>query len=511
MQGDPPLIGGALRKGRLYPVPSGPTGGRRDPGANVAIMRPVCVVAFASIMPMPRSALNLGAHASLALALCACQLEPAPPPIPVSAPTLVVAVRPGPTSWYPGPDGDPIGFDRDLVKRFAKERGLALTIIEVDSAAILAAKLASGDAHVAVGGLYPTESDTFPVLWTKGTFPVEPVLIYNRDRSKPASWRDLDGVEVAYPEATGIAEQLAHVRAAHGNVRWRAIPGSSERLIAQVSDGDLEFAVVPSSDATATRKVFVDVDVAFAAGPKQEQAWAVTPDRPDLRDDLDRFLTKVSHEGLLARLAERYFGQAGQVQRIDAGIFQERMQTVLPQFRGLFESAQIATGIEWRLLAAVAYQESRWDPAATSETGVRGFMQITEETAQHLRIADRLDPSASTAGAARYLAALKAKLPARIAEPDRTWFALAAFNIGLGHLEDARVLAQRQKLNPDSWADVRTALPLLALPEHYERSKNGYARGGMPVVFVDRVRAYYDILLRQAPTRVAALALAPTP
>jgi membrane-bound lytic murein transglycosylase F len=158
--------------------------------------------------------------------------------------------------------------------------------------------------------------------------------------------------------------------------------------------------------------------------------------------------------------------------------------------------AQVKSGVEWRLLAAIAYQESKWDPIATSETGVRGLMQLTEETARHLGVVDRLDAKQSAVGAARYLADLKRKLPARIAEPDRTWLALAAFNIGIAHLEDARILAQRQKLNPDLWTDIRKVLPLLAEPEYYMNAKYGYARGGMPVAFVGRVRGYYDILLR---------------
>jgi membrane-bound lytic murein transglycosylase F len=123
-------------------------------------------------------------------------------------------------------------------------------------------------------------------------------------------------------------------------------------------------------------------------------------------------------------------------------------------------------------------------------------MQLTEDTARKLGVADRLDAKSSAMGAARYLRELKDKLPARIAEPDRTWLALAAFNIGIAHLEDARVLAQRQKLNPDLWSDVRKALPLLAQQDYFLQAKYGYARGGMPVAFVDRVRAYYDVLLR---------------
>jgi membrane-bound lytic murein transglycosylase F len=465
-------------------------------------------------MTMPRYvARNHGALACLALALCACQLEPAPALDPAPDNTLRVAVRPGPASWYPGPYGAPIGADYDLLERFAAERGLTLSIVEVDSAATLFAKIAAGEVHLGLGGLYPAADETRPVIWTSASFATEPVLIYHRDDARPRTWKDLHDVEVAYADATGIEAQLAAVRETHGGVRWRAVAvPSSERLIAQVCDGDVDAAIVPSIDVAAMRNVLVDFDVAFAAGPKHDQAWAVAPDRVDLRDEIDRYFAQARSDGTLARLADRYFAQAGQVERIDAGIFRDRVQTVLPRYRGLFEDVQSVTGVEWRLLAAVAYQESRWDPLATSETGVRGFMQITEDTALRLGV-DRLDPIASTAGAGRYLAALKARLPARIAEPDRTWFALAAFNIGPGHLEDARVLAQRQKLNPDSWADVRKALPLLAEPEHYERARNGYARGGMPVAFVDRVRAFYDILLRHAPAtapRVETIALAET-
>jgi len=144
---------------------------------------------------------------------------------------------------------------------------------------------------------------------------------------------------------------------------------------------------------------------------------------------------------------------------------------------------------------------------------VRGLMQITEDTARHLKI-DRLNPMDSVVGAAKYVQDLKAKLPQRIPEPDRTWFALGAYNIGLAHLEDARILAQKQKLNPDSWSDVKKVLPLLALPEYHQYAKLGYARGGMPVAFVDRVRGYYDVLLAHTSpyrSRLGALVAAKEP
>jgi membrane-bound lytic murein transglycosylase F len=419
----------------------------------------------------------------------------------------VVVVRPGPATWFAGPDGSPAGLDHDLLERFAHEQKLPLMIVVADSASSLMRKVARGEAHIGAGGLLPLPSHepgvvrnaSDRVLWTRGYRDVEPVLIFNSDGFHPQRWQDLAGATVAYARRTGIDEEVAAARAAHPEVKWRAVdPPSAEALIAQVSDGSIDYAIVTSADAAAMRNVYLDFDVAFAVGPPRALAWAVSPSQPALREALNQFFARLARDGTLARYGERYFG--GQdIERIDAGIFRDRIASTLPQFRPYFHDAQVATGVEWRLLAAVAYQESQWDPVATSETGVRGLMQLTEDTARKLGVPDRLDARASAMGAARYLRELKAKMPARIAEPDRTWLALAAFNIGMGHLEDARVLAQRQKLNPDRWTDVKKVLPLLAEPDYYMQAKNGYARGGMPVAFVDRVRAYYDVLLRTEP------------
>jgi membrane-bound lytic murein transglycosylase F len=296
------------------------------------------------------------------------------------------------------------------------------------------------------------------------------------------------------------------VRAAHPEVRWAPLGApSAESLIAEVSDGKLDYAIVGSNEAAVSRNIYLNYDVAFAAGGRRELAWAVAPSFAKLRDDLDRFFARARRDGTLARLTERYVTHVAEVQRIDADIFQQRIRTMLPAMRPLFHEAQEASGIEWRLLAAVAYQESQWDPIATSETGARGLMQLTEETARHLGVIDRLDPRTALLAGARYLRKLKDRIPERIGEPDRTWLALAAFNIGLGHLEDARILAQKQQLDPDAWSDVKKALPLLAQPEYFEQAKLGYARGGMPVAFVDRVRAYYDVLLAHQPPHTTRL------
>jgi membrane-bound lytic murein transglycosylase F len=332
-------------------------------------------------------------------ALLTCDRDPAIAP-PLDR-TIVVAVLRAPGTWFAGATRASSRFQDDLVAEYASARGLAVRVIDVESAAELAAKVRAGEAHIAIG------------------------------------------------------------------------------------------------DARITRQLFRGLNVALAIAPPFDLAWAVSPDLRALGDDVGRYLRTARADGLLATLAERYFGPRPRLEPGEATAFRERAAAVLPRYQRWFEEAEAVEGVDWRVLAAVAYQESQWDPAAVSPTGVRGFMQLTEDTATHLRI-DRLDPYASILGAARYLASLKAKLPARIAEPDRTLLALAAYNIGAGHLEDARIVAQRMKLDPDRWEDVRQALPLLALPEHYENARNGYARGGMPVAFVDRVRAWHDLLVHEA-------------
>ncbi len=432
-------------------------------------------------------------------ALAACGPAPVPPQPPKQRPVLVVAMRPGPTTWFSGADGDAAGLDRDLAEMFAAELGLPLRVLPVANPAQLIAAIESGEAQIGAGGFYkPAEGFASeaapPLLYTRGYYAIEPVLVYNTEGFRPASWDDLSGETVGIVAGTGL---LAKIRTDHPEVRWHELgPPAAEGLIEQVSEGLLGYAVVASNEAAAARNVFLNVETAFTVGPKRDVVWILPPTQASLRDQANAFFDRIRSNGSLQRLIDRYVGYAHRVEHIDASAFQDRIRAVLPTYLALFHQAQQQSGIEWRLIAAIAYQESHWDPQATSATNVRGMMMLTEDTARRLRVVDRLDPRQSIVAGARYLADLKRSLPQRITEPDRTWIALAAFNIGIGHLEDARVLAARQKLNPDSWSDLKKTLPLLAQTDLADQTKYGAARGGQAMVFVESVRAYYDVLLR---------------
>ncbi len=174
--------------------------------------------------------------------------------------------------------------------------------------------------------------------------------------------------------------------------------------------------------------------------------------------------------------------------------FLRHIETRLPSYREEFQQAEKKSGISWMLLAAMAYQESQWNHKAVSPTGVRGIMMLTRSTASDLGIKNRLDPSKSIAGGARYLSYLQKRVPDNIRMPDRMFIALAAYNVGMGHINDARLLADRLGKNSDQWEDLKGILPLLAHKEYYQDLPHRYARGWEPVKYVKRIRAYRNIL-----------------
>ena len=207
------------------------------------------------------------------------------------------------------------------------------------------------------------------------------------------------------------------------------------------------------------------------------------------------FFEKIKKDKTLEQLIERHYGHATTLGYVDNCTFRKHVANRLPKFQALFEKAARDNGMDWRLLAAIGYQESHWRTNAVSPTGVRGIMMLTQATAKQLKLTNRRDPGQSIEGGARYFLQRKNKIPERIEEPDRTWLALAAYNVGFGHLDDARIITQRQNRSPDKWIHVKQSLPLLTQKKWYKRTKHGYAQGWEPVRYVENIRGYFDLLV----------------
>jgi membrane-bound lytic murein transglycosylase F len=308
----------------------------------------------------------------------------------------------------------------------------------------------------------------------------------------------LVGKTIEVAAGTAHTELLNQAKRNIPELQWREVDITGDDLLARLAEGKIGYAVVDSTQIELAKNFYPNLEVAFDLGAKTGRAWAfpLYTERAVLAAT-QQFFDRIEQDGTQTRFLDRYYGH--HIQRLEqtdvSGILAKR-RTLLPDLRGYFHEAEELSAIDWRLIAALAYQESHWNQLATSPANVRGLMMLTETTADRMKVTDRLDARQSILAGARYLAILKDRLPTRIREPDRTWLALAAYNQGSGHLEDARILAQRMGLDPDSWLDVKKTLPLLSLSKYYRDLKHGFARGGEAVILTESVRTYYKILLK---------------
>jgi membrane-bound lytic murein transglycosylase F len=278
-------------------------------------------------------------------------------------------------------------------------------------------------------------------------------------------------------------------------------------LLEALGDSEIELVAMDKDLEDIANQFVPNLRMSLTLSDKQPIVWLLGP-RPnvELAARANAFIERIQLDGTLARLEDRYFGHVRRLNQSDVVKFLGEIRTSLPKLRKLFQAAEAATGLDWRLIAAVAYHESHWDANATSPTGVRGIMMLTEETADRLKVSNRLDPQESIVAGARYINLLKEMQADDVQEPDRTWLALASYNIGPGHFNAARTIARQLGADPTVWYEMKRILPLLAKPKYYERLKSGRARGGEAVILVENIRSYYDILVRNEPPLQASTA-----
>ena len=432
------------------------------------------------------------------LALAACS-RPVPPP--ETSGELWVGTRNSPTSYYIGSNGQAAGFEHDLIQAFSRSQNWSLNWKERNRPEALFELLDSHHIHMAAAALPRAVVKDRHLIAGPVLFETPVHIVYRTNDKRPRNMADLSGKRLALIIGSGHTPILMRQKRKHPDLSWAALENVwPEELLAQLEAGKYDAVVINGMDFDPMRSTYPGLAIAFDVGDTQKIVWALpTLSSQSLRNALARFVEQAKKDGTIKRIYERYFGHVRKLDSSDIlGILQRRPQR-LPALRQHFHEAQTLTGIDWRLLAAIGYQESQWNPLATSPTGVRGLMMLTGETADRMGVKDRLNARQSILGGARYLALMKDSLPARIPEPDRTWLALAAYNQGQGHMEDARRIAQARGGDPDSWADVKEALPYLSRGTYSNVVKYGYARGGEALHFAENIRNYYDILQRLEP------------
>jgi membrane-bound lytic murein transglycosylase F len=432
--------------------------------------------------------------ATLLLATCA-----QPPGVlqqVIEAGELRVVTRNSPDAYYLGSHG-PEGPAYELASGFAEHLGVALRLYTVRTREAAIREVVAGRAHIAAAGLTTGVQLPAGVHYGPGYHRVREHLVYRRGEPRPSDVRDASFGQIEVAAGSAHQRTLEELRLQYPELTWvERSDSEAEEILAEVSRGNVQYTLASSTEFALNRVVHPELAIALDLSPERAISWVVSTAAHDrsLLDRVNAFFAGARAEGVIARVLERYYGNRDRFDYLFSRNFLQHVETRLPRYLAWFQEAAAKYQLDWRLLAAMGYQESKWDPGAVSFTGVRGLMQLTEDTAAMMRAGNRLDPRASIFGGARYLSRLLGTLPARIDEPDRTWLAVASYNVGYGHVEDARVLAQEHGRNPDRWEDVRDFLPLLSQERWYTRTRRGYARGWEPVRYVDNVQAYLNIL-----------------
>ena len=412
---------------------------------------------------------------------------------------LVVITRNGPTTYYLGAN-EPAGLEYELFKEFATSQEMTLRIKVATTIEDVFDTLARGEAHIAAAGL--TQSIERDQLFTPTRSYLEqhPVVVYKAGQFRPRTIEDLENLDIVIMQGSHHSTRLGMLAEMDPNIEYRVLEtAQSSAVLSEIEADRADVALLDSSEFSMQQRLYPRVAKAFQLKETLRTVWYLGLDaRADAwRDKIDEFLVQAADKGRLADLEEQYFGSDADTSRIELFTFQRAVESTLPKWRPLIESVANEFRLDWQLLAAIAYQESHWDPKAKSPTGVRGMMMLTRPTAGEVGVNNRLDAEQSLRGGARFLRNLLRRLPNDIEEPDRTWMALAAYNVGMAHLEEARRLTESNGGDPHLWKDVRQRLPDLQNPEIYPYLRHGFARGSEAVTYVDNIRHYQATLALQ--------------
>ena len=424
---------------------------------------------------------------------------------------LVVVTRSAPSTYYEDFSG-PAGPEFDLVNMFAEWLDVELEFMVASDLERVFSMLAQGKAHFAAAGLTQTADRQKLLRFTPSYQHVVQQLVYREGSSRPADIGDLGKGKLVVVAGSSHIERLHELRRQYPELTWEESRSfDSGELLQKVETGRIDYTVVDSNELRLSRRFYPHVRVAFNLSEKQPVGWAFPIEVDDtLYRQAVNFFVEIHNNGFLEQILERYYGHLGEFDYVATTRFMLHIRERLPDYIELFKEAAGKHGFDWRLLAAMGYQESHWDPKAVSPTGVRGIMMLTRITARQMGIKKRTDPEQSIRGGAHYLYQLRKRLPAEIREPDRDWLALAAYNIGFGHLMDAREITRRSGANPDLWMDIKQKLPLLRNKQWHQNTTYGFARGDEAVQYVENIRSYYRILLREFGPELAGSPDAPS-
>ncbi|XSG86035.1 MAG: membrane-bound lytic murein transglycosylase MltF [Methylohalobius sp. ZOD2] len=409
---------------------------------------------------------------------------------------LIVLTRNAPTTWYIDREGVPAGPEYEMVEAFASHLGVEVVFKVKATVPEILESLERGEGDLAAAGLTILDERKQTFRFGPAYQEVTQQVVCRRDHVQPEKIKELVGLNIEVLADSSYSHRLAELKHTEfPELEWTETQTkTTEQLLRDVWRRKLDCTVADSNIVDINRRYFPELIAPMNLSRSQSLGWLMSRQREDLQREVKDWFEKFRASGRLAGVRERYYGFFEVFDYTDIKTYIRRIDQRFPKYRQYFKEAAEKYRVPYLTLAAQGYQESHWNPRAKSPTGVRGIMMLTLNTARSMGVEDRLDPRQSIFGGAKYLAKMMNRFSEKVVEPDCTWLALAAYNVGRAHMHDAQSLARKLGLNPYRWRDMKQVLPFLAKKEYYKDLKYGYARGTEPVRYVQRIREYRHVL-----------------
>jgi membrane-bound lytic murein transglycosylase F len=407
-----------------------------------------------------------------------------------------VLTRNSALTYYENRDGEIEGFEYDAMMAFAQWLGVEVEFIVMDGHEEVMEAMKLEKADIAASGLSITPERKKKYLFSDGYLKVRQEILCHPEH-KIKTPQDLIGKKIVVASSSSYEEDLKILKKEIPELQWSSEAEVEHyQLFESISKKKIDCTLVDNNIIAVYRRYFPELKDSITIGTPKWLGWMMARYNRGLQQKMNEWLNLESNKERFKVLNDKYYGHTKEFDPYDIKIFKARIKKRLIKYKDTLIKASKIIGWDWKLLAAIAYQESHWRPYAKSPTGVRGFMMLTRATAKQVGVKNRLDPDESIIGGAKYLKTIEERLPGYIQGEDRIWMTLASYNVGYAHVRDAWGVAAWFEKNPNRWNAVREVLPMLAKKKIYKRLPHGYARGLEPVVYVDRIRSYYDLLKR---------------
>ncbi len=391
-------------------------------------------------------------------------------------------------------EGRPTGFEYDLAMEFAKYMNVDLDIVTPGWNNMFT-YLDEKKGDFVAAGVAITRERLEDADFSIPYMTIQQRIIHHNLVFGPKNIDDMVFRTFHIRRGTSYHSRLAEIKRSGIDLEYILhdnIP--TEDLIAMVHDRQIKFTIADSNIALLNKRYFPDIRIGIPVQERESLAWAVRKDDSELLKEINRFLLYANGKGILKGITEKYYENSRDFDVYELKKFHKRIRTRLPKYKDVIVKESAKYGFDWRLVAAVVYQESHFNPNAKSFTNVRGLMQVTNATAKEMGISDRVNPQESIRAGIKYLHRMYERFDHIEDEYQRLLFALASYNIGYGHVKDALKIAAEKGYDTQTWQGLKATLPLLSKSRYYKKTQHGYARGWEPVHYVERILTYFDIL-----------------